>query len=82
MDRHRDAPASGDTVIIPMRNTNVWGVPRDACRTATPVELGLRAPLTTMGAISGAGFYSHDFGILPFGFNLGDSDTYWLMVVR
>ncbi len=82
MEAEGDLPVSGDTVIVPLRNTAAWGVPREACSSSREVVMPLNAWMTTMGSRTEAGFYAHLFGILPFGLDLGEPDEYWVNTLR
>ena len=82
MESGRAVVASGDVVVIPMLNTNVVGIPRDAYALIETRSYPIDAWVTTLGPSSSAGFYSSALGRLPFGANLGDECTYWVFARR
>ncbi len=75
-------PASGDLVVLPHNNTNVFGLnPRYAASTRF-VKLTASRWVATMCPPVGAGFYSHLFGPAPFVFGPVPLEQYTIGTLR
>lgn len=72
-------PKSGDVVLVPMLNTNVSGVPRDRVDVIEHSATVLSSVLLPLGPLSGAGFYAHALGPLPWSIDLGDATEVWVL---
>jgi 4-amino-4-deoxy-L-arabinose transferase-like glycosyltransferase len=73
---------TADILLVPVRNTGTWGVQREECTAAMAKTTPLRSWLTAMSAHENVGFYSHIFGILPFGVAFEEPDTCWSIVLK
>ncbi|MBL8857802.1 MAG: glycosyltransferase family 39 protein [Planctomycetes bacterium] len=82
MDREHEFVRSGDTILVPMLNTNVFGVAEDSVRIVDRRIIPLQSRFVVMGPRSGAGFWAHTLGPLPFGWNLGDVAETWVLERR
>jgi hypothetical protein len=66
-----------------MLNTNVFGVNAQEVEQVGHEVTELRSRLVVLGPRSGAGFWSHTLGPLPFAMNLGDvHETFVFRQVR
>jgi hypothetical protein len=78
MEIGRTEVKPGELVVIPMLNTNVAGVAEHDYEVVEHRTYLVSSPLTTLGALSSAGYYASILGVLPFGANLGDDAEYWV----
>lgn len=58
--------ATGDIVVVPTTNTNIYPMPRDWTKVRDTVTVPSSGWLATMNSHVGAGFYADVFGPLPF----------------
>jgi hypothetical protein len=83
MDRNAPQAMPGDVILVPMLNTNVFGVNAQEVEQVGHEVTELRSRLVVLGPRSGAGFWSHTLGPLPFAMNLGDvHETFVFRQVR
>jgi hypothetical protein len=76
------ALAPGDVIVIPGTNTNITPIPNDWYTFRKFVYLPSTGWLATMNIPTGAGFYSDEFGALPFAFGRVDPEQFILLDVR
>jgi len=76
------ALAAGDLIVIPGTNTNYTPIPKDWYTFRKFLYLPSSGWLATMNMMTGAGFYSDEFGALPFAFGHVDPEQFMLLDVR
>ena len=76
------AMAPGDLIVIPGTNTNMTPMPHEWYTMKKFVYLPSSGWLGTMNIPIGAGFYSDEFGALPFAFGKVDVEQFLLLEVR
>ena len=82
LDREHPAAQAGDVILVPMLNTNIFGVRPDRVRTLERRVVPLRSRFVVLGPRSGAGFWADALGPLPFAWNLGDAAETWVFEQR
>ncbi|MBK7642334.1 MAG: glycosyltransferase family 39 protein [Planctomycetes bacterium] len=81
-DRARPAPSAGDRILVPMLNSNIFGVDAQRVRVLEERKRALHSPLVVLGPRSGAGWWAHTLGPLPFAWNLGEVAQTWVFERR
>jgi hypothetical protein len=66
VDVTRSELENGDLLAVPAAASNVYSIPQEARRLTTVVETGSMPPISTIDRSLGAGFYSSEWGPLPF----------------
>jgi hypothetical protein len=82
LDRDHPGAQPGDVILVPMLNTNIFGVSQARTRTLDHRVVPLRSPFVVLGPRSGAGFWGDALGPLPFAWNLGDVAETWVFEQR
>ena len=80
--RANDSIATGDRIAFGGTNTHLVRIQPEAVERTTELEFPLHVPLTTMNLEAGAGFYSDNFGPLPFVFASPPVERYKVLWVR
>ena len=75
---------SGDVVVVPRVNSSVLYPDASKSRSlrVRTVEIAVPSPLRLTNSRAQAGFYSSDWGFLPFGFSRDSVDRFWVAEAR
>lgn len=80
IDFSRPRIMAGDLMVIPMNNTNRKPPPENTALVETLYVPASRWG-STMSFVLGAGFYAHEWGILPFAFGAAPNEVYFIYYV-
>jgi 4-amino-4-deoxy-L-arabinose transferase-like glycosyltransferase len=71
----------GVVIVIPEKNTNIFGLPRGVPASQTGIEIKTDPWIATMHPAVGAGFYASGWGPLPFAFGTVPPQRYDLVTL-
>lgn len=74
--------AAGDAVVLPKGNSRVYTPPKDGLEPWFEYEATTMTWLTTMNQSCGAGFYSDDWGPLPYAFGKVPPEKYVILKMK
>lgn len=81
IDVRRSVLSPGDWVIVPLNNTNLFGLPRGSVEIRGQLDFRVLPFLATLANGLGAGFYADIWGPLPFAFGGVPPERYVLLQV-